>query len=238
MKLFIVCPTYDGRLEMGTHNALLNAVMTGIPQKHGVTLGSLITQQFNYLWCTALGLKKEEGITHFLMIHADVVPIQVEWLQPFLEEFTKTKADVLSVVMPIKSPAGDTSTAVDTTKPGQSWNHKNLTMKDVMSMPATFDAEEAYRAVLPDWDGPKTLLVNTGLMLVDFTKPWVDDFYFTMRDERVIQNGKPVSRCEPEDWNMSRRLAVQGLKVMATRKVEAEHVGRAQYPNYCVWGNK
>ncbi len=192
------------------------------------TGGSFHARNFNQLWTTALNTRSRVDWTDFAMIHSDVRP-DGYWLSTMLYEKRKHKADLLSVVLPIKTGDGYTSTAVHNRKTGEL---RRLTMKEVMAVPhQTFDA---LGAGCPEgWE----LLASTGLWVCDFTKPWVEKVWFEVRD-RVTKNAAGFYGTETvsEDWAFSRVLNGMGLKVMATKAVPAGHWGAMEYRNDEAWG--
>lgn len=183
---------------------------------------SLLNHCFNNLWATALNMRQAD-LTHFAMIHSDIAP-PMGWLDQLIEEQQRVGADILSAVVPIKDAHGLTSTAVGM---GDPWRRRRLSMKEVYGLPETFNAN--------DVGGP--LLVNTGLWVCDFTKPWVEDFHFECRDRiRRRSDGEFVSEVIPEDWLASQRWNELGLSVWATRKVLVRHDGEGAYENGHAWG--
>lgn len=179
-------------------------------------------ENFNKLWSEALNTRAEKGWTHFAMIHSDVEP-EPGWLDVLLEEMRRVGADVLAVVLAVKDNRGLTSTALQdrTTL----YTHR-LTLKELSLMPQTFDAKATGE---PDSD----LLIASGLWVCDFTKPWVENVWFEMRD-RIIRtpDGKFSAANWSEDWNFSRQCRELGVKVFATTKVQARHHGAADYDNF------
>lgn len=188
---------------------------------------SLLSLCFNTLWCQALNEREKLGITHFAMHHADIEP-QGQWLPTLLREMQETGADVLSCVVPIKDPRGLSSTAVMEKNTRQM---RRLTIHETMKMPRSFTAEDI---------GYKNhyLLVNSGLWVCDFTKPWVEKICFTIRDKvlRDPKTGEFSAMCFSEDWIFSVDAQRLGLKVMATNAVKLSHVGSLAFPNFAEWG--
>ena len=185
---------------------------------------SLLGYAFNFLWADALNSRKTHGITHFLMIHADIVPIAGQaWLKTLLEEMEVMGADILSVVAPIKNTDGLTSTGIRFGAPFHPWMVKRYTMKEIFELPETFTHPQ--------------LVVNTGMMLVDIRKPWVEKIFFHIKDDMIRHedgNFEPI--VFPEDWNFSEEAKALGAKVFATRKVRIEHHGAQIFPNDAPWG--
>ena len=206
------------------------------------TTASLLAHGFNSAWCAAL-TAMEDGtqLDYFSMLHSDVEPVppsrpdEPYWLNVLIDELERTKADVLSCVVPIKDPRGVVSTAVAGDTP---WNPLfRLTMQQVMMLPETFSAADLGH---PD----RALLVNTGCWIARAGK-WMYDFPgFTINDRLVRtqvatpEGVKAVWRpeVEPEDWFASRWFANRGMKVLATRKVKVNHVGVMRYGNDGGWG--
>jgi hypothetical protein len=213
-SLLVALPSYDGRRQ----NARAMSEILSIANLDIVCrerMSSLLAHGFNQTWAEALNAQPD----FFMMLHDDIIPLDGDWVQVLFEEFTRTNASILSVVSPIKSDEGTTSTAVETTDP---WNPRRYTMTEIMEKPET-------------WSEPG-LLVNTGLMLVRFSEPWVNQIRFHI-DERIIEkDGRYVAQCAPEDWNFSREAAALGARIFATRKIAIQHVGRAGYGNFEAWG--
>jgi hypothetical protein len=211
MRVIAAVPTYDGQRVNAQALVQLNACGVEVVEMRL----SLLTRAFNECWVHALNLRSE-GATHFLMLHADVVPVEGTWPVQMLHLMQKHGSDVLSAVLPIKSGGGFTSTAVETE---DVWSPRKLTLKEVMERPGTWTEER--------------LLVNTGLMLVDIAKPWADHVYFSTSDRiRRSGDGQWVAECQPEDWSFSRRVREEGGSVWATREVRALHAGWSSWANW------
>lgn len=181
------------------------------------------------------------NVTHIVMMHNDVVP-QAGWLDMLIHEQLETGADLLSVVMPIKDMDGKSSCAIDD-DPFQVM--RRIMMSEVYDLPPTFEARDCG---YPDG----TLLVNHGLAVFDFTKPWwreLDDqggirLRFTSPDRIRRRPDNPdgtpglwEAQHAPSDWHISRELNKCGAKVMATRKIKCQHVGPVPFTNEQPWGN-
>jgi GT2 family glycosyltransferase len=139
------------------------------------------------------------------------------------------KADVLSVVIPIKNEKGLTSTALDVGIGDEDshWRVKRLTLTEI------------YNDYEPTFTHEK-LLVNTGLMLVDLRKPWVENVWFAFEDKiipdpKVPGNFKAVG--VSEDWFFSRRARELGAKLYATREISVLHSGTNEFSNASAWGS-
>lgn len=215
-KVVIGVPSYDGKIDFRTANAIMQAGNTEHLIDFNAT--SLLAYTFNHLWCNALNAK-QKGYTHFLMVHADIVP-EVGFMDKMLAIMEKNNAHILSAIVPIKNATGLTSTAIDTDQ----WHPPRFTMKQLAQMPPTFTARK--------------LLVNTGLMLVDIRDTWVYQIHFTINDKLERDNNgfyKPMS--QPEDWNFSREARRLGAnRIFATREVKLAHLGHLDYRNEGTWG--
>jgi len=217
--LFIANPSSDRQL----YNTAAQLIAHSSKERktiHGETASSIVTYNFNQLWTAALNLRKTQGVTHFLMWHADIRPLGNDWLDILFEEMAINDADVLSAIVPIKDSRGLTSTAFDL----GDWKGARLTQKQALSkkFPDTWTAEN--------------LLLNTGLMLVDMRKPWVENVCFTINDKIVFEKGQWRAYVEPEDWNFSRQCRALGCRLFVTRKVITEHCGLRAYRSDEIWG--
>lgn len=242
MTILIGVPTYDDTIKAG----LSSAIMTegGRPGCPPYTVAykasSLLAFAHNALLC--LALNNRPAITHLLLNHADVIP-EPGYIGTLYDEMQRTGAGVVSVVLPLKDTKGLTSTAflpdIDTAwLPGpRTYKRRRLTMHEAEQMPETFDVHDLAAAFESDASKP-ALLVNTGLMLIDVTQPWAECVHFEINDtiNRNAQ-GLFIADVEPEDWHFSRQLAQLGVTVVATRKIKAKHVGRANFPNSGAWGD-
>jgi hypothetical protein len=241
MAILIGIPTYDHTLLAGLHQALsTEGQQPGCPPyKIAIKASSLLAFAHNALLCTALNNRPD--ISHLLINHADVVP-EPGYLRLMYEEMLRKDAGVVSAVIPIKDNKGLTSTALlpdgDTEwmQQPRSYKRRRMTMREVMTLPATFEARDVAQLFGADPDRA-ALLVNTGLMLIDVQQPWSERVYFQINDT-VCQDerGKFVADVEPEDWFFSRQLARLGVKAVATRKVKVTHYGRAPFANDSAWG--
>jgi hypothetical protein len=205
-------PTYGGNAD-----AAAVASATQLLAGRGVLMTANISAAplaFNHLWCTALN-NREKGFTKFLMMHADIAP-QGDFIGKMIEEMAEQKADILSVVAPIKGENGITSTGIHC----GGWDVKRFTMKELAKLPETISFQG--------------LVVNTGLMMVDITKNWVEKLWFRYQDKVVVNSqGLLTPKFWPEDWDFSVEAEKLGAKICATRKVRLVHGG---YDNWTVRG--
>jgi predicted O-methyltransferase YrrM len=223
--VFVGIPVYLNRIEdVGLLFSILHMTKDNFVG-HGSVSSSANCLGFNKLWIEALNLRPK--FTHFLMIHSDIVPFENHFLDKMVSIMEETGADILSAVSPIKDHNGFTSTALDegVGEIDQRWRVRRLTMHEIYAKP-------------PTWTDPN-LLINTGLMLVDIRKPWVDKIHFHFDDDIIVDSkGRKRAVCFPEDWNFSRDARKLGASMYATREIKLRHVGPASYTNTEPWGTK
>lgn len=216
VKILAGLPTYEGMRWNGS--AMGSLYVSNVDTFEIST--SLLTSSFNRCWVEALNKREDKiPVTHFLLMHADIVPVEFNWVQQLWEEFSRNNCKVLSVAIPIKNDMGLTSIGMEGEDP---WRPRRLTVTEILDRPVT-------------WSSP-TVLVNTGLLMVDFTEPWVEKICFTINDKIHKPNGKWVTEVESEDWNFSRQCRALGIDLWVTRRVAVQHMGRSQWRNDCKWG--
>jgi hypothetical protein len=182
---------------------------------------SLLDHCFNRIWAKALDMRDQLDCTDLAIIHSDI-GTDPGWLDILHKE--RGDADMCSAVVPIKNSCGLTSTALNT---GDLWLPRRLVMKEVMAMPETFASE----------DVGYPLLLNTGLCVINLTRPWADQVCFDSL-KRIVkkQDGTRVAQCVSEDWFFSNALNELGCKLVATRKVTVAHHGEREFTNNHPWG--
>lgn len=190
----------------------------------------------NRLWVDALNAQARGEITHFAMLHSDVVP-SAGWVDVLVNELDDVDGDLISVVNALKDDRGVTSCGI-----GDKNNHwepfRRFTVREILELPETFTVADTPH---PE----RYLLHNTGCLVADLRKPvWraLDGdgclkacFQFQIR-ARVLPTGELIHERESEDWYFSRKLAEIGAKTFSTRKVETVHLGTSGYPNSMPWG--
>lgn len=217
MSVFLGIPTHDGRVNQGIVNAIFSAGRS--LSKTQIEFGSALTTNFNKLYCAALNNRKN-GITHFCMLHEDVWPQEPLWLDKMIALMKEVKADLLSAVVRLKDNSGLTSTAIEI--PDET-NHNGfravkLTLEDAMNRPMTFT--DPY------------LLNNTGLMLVDITKPWAHEVWFEFKDSIAEKDGVYFPVSLSEDYGFTRKVRAKGGVIYATLAIPATHMGNGSFPNW------
>lgn len=220
-KIFIGCPTYDGRIDAYTARALFQNATKRFDAYVSIGQFSLLNLNCNRLWCEALNLRKELGLKWFAMLHADVIP-EPDWLDKLVYHAEKHDAVMMSVVVPIKDSSETVSTAIG--NPINGWALNKLTLDDLQNLPVTFSIKDTQ------FPGLK-LLVNTGCMVVRVDQDWSDRVLFRSEERIVRLNGRYEAQADPEDWNFSRQVGQYG-KVMATQAVKVEHVGMHHWKNF------
>lgn len=228
-RVFIGQPGY-GELTAGAARGFWRA--TRLPDSHVVRQyneGSLLAQNFNTLWVTALNrVHRGERVDYFAMQHADIEPCDY-WLDMLIDELEARDLDVLGVVAPIKDQKGMTSIAL-AHETGDSWRIKcRLTMSDVHRLPETFTSADLGHPIL----------LNTGLWVCRFGE-WAKQVRFTINDRIAFDTklDRYVAQVEPEDWYFARLCHELGLKIGCTRKIPLDHRGVARFTNTRPWGTQ
>lgn len=223
-KVWLGIPSYDGRLHEGILNAVYAASAGFNLANIQIQYGSWITRNFNACLAAALN-HRAKGITHFCLLHEDIHIHDRQWLEKMLGLMQKTGADVLSAVVPIKNEQGLTSTALD--EPvgdfDPHWRVRRLTL------------DEVHKNFEPTFTHEK-LLLNTGLMLIDLSKPWIEELHFEFEDKIIKIGDQFVEVGVPEDWKFSRDAREMGASLWATREIIVEHLGGGRWPNATPWG--
>lgn len=187
---------------------------------------SACAMRFNAFLIQAQQLHAEGKADYFLLWHSDILP-EHHFLDKMVAIAEETGAEILSAIVPIKDEHGMTSTALDEPvgDADPKWRVRRLTMTEILDMPETFT-------------DPK-LLVNTGLMLIKLSAPWVKDIYFHFEDAIITYRGQRQAVLMPEDWLFSRDARKLGCdRQYVTRAVKLTHVGHQMWPNYAAWGKK
>jgi hypothetical protein len=216
MNLFpyVGIPTHAGMLESRQRLALLHFARDFPGNCVRVQSMSLLAMNFNCLLADALNMTAQ-GVTHFILLHDDIVPQGEHWARDLMQELMAQKLDALAVHMPLRNRSGLTSTAIDD-QPVP----KQLRIEDLTGQTLTSLAE------------PR-LLINSGLLIIDLRRPWTREFHFQIHDD-IVQNEQGIfeARCISEDWMMSRWLAKRKIPFGATGKIRALHCGRSEFPNW------
>ncbi|MBV6429788.1 MAG: hypothetical protein KIPDCIKN_04363 [Haliscomenobacter sp.] len=226
--VFIGVPCYCGDIYHGTARSVSYAqAIDKLNVCAMYATGSLLAATFNRLFCSALNLRSE-GIQYFVLLHSDIWAMREDWLPRMLGILEEHELDVLSVVAPIKSQRGMTSTALDT----HPFRPRRLTMKEIVQFPETFTNRQV---AAQGWPG---LLLNTGLLMIRLTKPWAEQICFTINDRITREpDGNFAADVEPEDWHFSRWCNRMGLKTAATTAIMIAHAGQNLWGNSTAWGD-
>jgi len=201
---------------------------------------SFLINGFNQLWGMALAQAAKGKITHWAMLHSDIVP-ESYWIDVCMDELEQTGAAVMSVVSPIKDSRGSTSCGIDVDDTG--YHVRRLSMHEIFGLPKTFCTADLDKCGIPT--NGRGLLINTGCWIADLRHPYWQDidenrnykFFFNVR-ARLFRNdnGEPQTEVESEDWMFSRLLHKYGVPYYATRKVKLMHFGEWPFGNDSEWG--
>lgn len=195
------------------------------PTKHKLMIApgkcSVLTVNFNNLWCEALNNRGPLKLTHFTMHHSDIAAPEW-WVDTLVEEMARVGADVLSAVVPLKDDRGLTTTAVGSDPD----SIRRLTLREAHRLPETFCIDD-----IPGREPNRRLLINTGLWICRFTEKWVEPPTFPgfkQLDALRPKAGFPghfEAVGLSEDWGFSQWAWNQKLRVFATRKLALTHYG-------------
>lgn len=216
-KTFIAVPSHDGKVHGDLISSVMDAAISGESIGFAHQPFSLLARNFNDLLCRAINTG---GYTHFLLLHADIIPMP-GWLPKLHQIMEEKQCDMLSVVSPIKTAKGNTSTAIQTgaiNNRTEKFACKRLNMKEIADLPETFE--------------DPGLLVNSGCLLLDLRAPWIGKVWFEIMDDVVkTEDGKYKTKGISEDWVFSMRARAAGAKIFATRAVKIYHVGTHAFTN-------
>jgi hypothetical protein len=203
----LVMPHRNLECNLGAATGLHFASQIGLKQVISNYGTSVLTQCFNTLLADALNARETDGVTHFAMLHNDVIPTR-GWLDVLLGEMQAGDYDMVSAVVPLKNPKGLTSTGIDTV--GDPWAVRRLTMTEIFDLPETFTASDiSYRKDLGQ------LLCNTGCWLMRLYEPWVSGLHFRQQDRIAwcLSEKKYAAQSISEDWDFSRQLVSRGCRI-------------------------
>lgn len=223
-KIFLGIPTFDFTVLGSTVTAVVAAKRDKETTMEFMIGGfSGLTANFNDLFVDALNRVKNDGVTHFAMLHGDIDP-EAYWLDKLVAIMEAWDADVVSAISPVKDNRGLTSTARE--NPDNPWYPIRYTMREVFKMAPTFSTAEV-----------PGLLLNTGCMLIDLRKDWTKKICFRVENEIVqVAPGQFRANFMSEDWLFAREAAALGAKLVATREVKLRHIGGAAFDNHSAWG--
>lgn len=230
-KVQFCIPTY----KYDCHSGLLS-VLPQMTRKHQCGYTSIDSSAqcvvMNAAYIMALEAYEQGNADWFLIWHSDIVP-EPFFVDKMVDIAEAKKADILSVVVPIKDEKGLTSTALDEPVGDVplDWRVRRLTMSEVLGK------EPVNGEILEPTFTRPNLLVNTGLFLLRLSVPWRDQIRFHFEDQIIRVHGRRKAVVMPEDWGFSRDARKLGCNsIWATREIRVEHKGAATYPNDQVWG--
>lgn len=224
-KVYLGLPCYGDHIHIATMASVFACGVKDI--KIEAKSNSLLCHCFNLLLANAIN----DHATHFVLLHSDCAP-ESGWLAKMLEIIESHQLAALSVVSPIKTHRGLTSTALDYADRGP----RRLTLKEIHNkLPETFTVEDTQYA-FPD--GHERLLINTGCLLIDLQRFDHRPPAFKTQDAWCFSEKWLGAWTFPEDWGFSRELAGLGLRYAATRAVGLVHYGAAPFVNTEAWGEE
>lgn len=190
---------------------------------------SILTYTMNTFLTLALNAQLDgEDITHWGMLHSDVVPDD-GFFDIIMEDLLEHDADFMGAIIPIKDRTAITSTGY--LEKGEMWEvDRRLVLRDLEKF-------GMRKQILMASDiGPGVLLANTGCCMMRFDQEWRKELLFTVQDRIIMKDGRYVPQVIPEDWNLCKRLHEMGCKVMVSRQVALSHYGDNDWSNRSAWG--
>jgi len=227
-KVFIACPTHDGRINIGTAQALYMLASEKYDSHIAHNNVSLINWNCNQLWCRALNMRAEHNIKWFAMLHSDVIPEPL-WVDKLIALAEANGLDMLSAACAIKDDSGDTSTGISNPS-NNHWNMRRISIAD-LNICAILTAKHFQNGMMHSEEMLPKLLVNTGCCIVRLDQPWSEKVIFKT-EERITKIGTFFeAHTDSEDWNFSRQVHDLGGIVGVTTLVKTKHVGGKQFSN-------
>lgn len=238
---------FSHTIEMRTmQDAMMEAFQSKDQVKVVPECCSSLGQCFNQIWSKAWN----DGAEYMLMLHSDVIPYTVGYLDQMLEAMDRGNFDLLHALVPIKDMRGYTSTAVGSLN--LPWSKiRRLTIRESKKLPAVFTVEDMMEVFggkgFPT--GEVCMLNNTGLILVKLNKgtSLFPGFRQLTRVEALVpiqsvMHWVPIEQLDevpigakrramfiPEDWDFGRWCAKNGLKVGGMTSIEVGHAGRCEF---------
>ena len=241
-RVFIGIPTHKTETEVSAiHCATQGTVSPHSSTMHKVVGLSLLARNFNELFLLAL----HNDFDYFVLLHSDISVAPPEgyagsWVDYLIYIQRQIGAAAVSVVSPIKSQTGLTTTGLDLYKDNQ-YSLRRATVQEVQRLPRYFILRDDVCDLFgrdPEESG--ALLINTGCLLLDLRgHGWANaNFPGFGIDDRIAWNRSGCGQAftQSEDWRFSRWLHDKGWTYCATKDVRLNHVGPWGYLNYGTWG--
>lgn len=244
-KVFIGIPSHKVEILAGTKVAVQIAASKNL-KIQDQTLGlSLLAKNFNELFCTAW----KRDFDYFVLLHSDIMVCHPShfsggsWVDLLVKQANENGLAALSAVVPIKSQAGHTSTALQLSA-NNPYNMRRLTVRESNRLKQPFinraDLCSLFK-VSEEKAGP--LFINTGCLLMDLRNfDWAGCRWpgFEIDDKIVWDKNRnqPQTYTVPEDWKFSRWLDDQGWAYGATNELEIHHYGTVPFINRGDWGDE
>ena len=222
-KPFIGIPTHDNRI---CYETAMSLYATGTDNAVVSIKGmSLLSCNFNVLLCDCLNQADREGITHFCLLHSDIVPRTDGWLAKMLDIMRRDQLQILSVVSPIKATTPENEGAISCGLSSDTGLDR-LTLDRLKDLPATFGRPECKAAF-----GNDRLVFNSGLLLVRLQGFDAEKCFFRMEDHVRKVAGTYHVACLPEDWMFSAMAMRACYKYAVTTEIELTHYGTHGWSN-------
>lgn len=246
MKVMIGIPMHQGTITAQTMQSVMIAASKQNKMQFQLLGLSLLAKNFNLLFINAIKL----GFDFFILHHADIGVVgrltradNLSWLDTMVNRVQQYKLAALSVVSPIKSDNGLTSSGLEMVK-DDPWSLRRVTMKELDRLPTQIITRgDMCKVFDADCNTAGALLINTGVLIMDIRdrggvwreKQWPG---FGIYDE-ISWNTKgiPESFTIPEDWAASSWMHNNNVPYACTKEILITHIGSKNYLNHGNWGD-
>lgn len=232
MQTVVMCQPHNNWIDYRSQLAFYNA-SGDLAEDCQVVLArprsSLLAYGFNIGLAEAINRNAD----WFVMLHADVEPASENWARQLIADADEQELDIIHAPVCLKDKSGITSTAV--VHDLDPWTRRRrLTLAEVAKLPEVFTVEDVRERLDPE---SLLMLPNTGCHAVRMGD-WCQDWFYTITDKMVMEEGKVKARTIPEDWKMGFDAYELGLKVGGTNRIKTNHYGMACFSTRNVWGSE
>jgi len=242
-NIFIGVPSHTGQVSICTQRCILEARGPDLAVRVRNNTFSLLDYNFDLLFCSAWA----SGADYFCLLHNDIAVSSGDparsWLMVMLDALRDGGFAAVSVVAPIKSVEGITSTALQLTK-NNSFTMRRLMLRELPKLPPIITKADVCKLWGLDAATAGALYINTGCLLMDLKKfGWAQKRWpgFQIRSQLAwSREGLPKAFVLSEDWRFSQHLAEYGWPYAAVgpQLLPVEHLGELVFRNTATWGDE
>lgn len=241
VDVYLGIPCLGAEISAQTAHSVFAAYSPNFNLRYQITGLSLLARNFNSMFIEAY----LAGADYFCLLHSDIgifhpADPKRSWIELMIQRLSENKAACMSSVVPIKSPHGHTSTALQLS-PDNSFGLRRVCMWELDHLPVERITREdlcSLYGVDPQQAG--ALYINTGVMIMDLKRfTWAESRWpgFGIDDMIVWSiDGYPKAYTVSEDWSHSKWLFASGWPYFATREFPLVHLGAKPYVSNERWG--